>query len=278
MSARKLRLFASLVVAVSISGCAGVKFKDEAVDLRLPDDWKYRTPVKNTADLRFFMKENVGLLVTEGPSPDTYQVLAQPILPSGFQPREETIKDGTVYSSKITHDASSQGGYLAFSTSLSANQAVDYTIVDISRVDVPWNQMPDSQIRSAAAAPNPNHLKRLWIQSLILSRVISQSYSEIKCDASGSLTAFQASGKCFSSTGTTSNDYAIGAVFVDVDKYVQNNPVALAPATKNMLFELHSMVRQSMVYNEPSLSGGGSPEITPRTPEGESANSKNWLC
>ena len=233
--------FSVLMAATLVTGCGGLKFKDEMVNLNLPADWKFRTAIKNTADLRFFMKENVGLLVTPGDASGTYRVLALPIVADGFAAREEIIKDGTVYSSKITQGASVQGGYLTFASSLSANQAVDYRIVDISRVDVPWNQMPDAKIRATAATPNPSGLKRLWIQSLILSRVLSQSYSELKCDASGSGPAFQTGGKCFNTTGVESNDYAIGAVFVDIDDYVKNNPGAAPTATlTSLLNRLHS--------------------------------------
>lgn len=240
MTTKKLVL-SVLMAATFVTGCGGLKFKDEMVNVNLPDDWKFRTPIKNTADLRFFMKENVGLLVTPGDTSGTYRVLAQPIVADGFAAREEIIKDGAVYSSKITQGASAQGGYLTFSANLSANQAVDYRIVDISRVDVPWNQMPDAKIRAAAATPNPSDLKRLWIQSLILSRVLSQSYSELKCDASGSGPAFQTGGKCFNTTGVESNDYAIGAVFVDIDDYVKNNPGAVpTPTLTNLLNRLHS--------------------------------------
>lgn len=246
MTAHKLGLATILATVTLVSGCGGLKFKDEMVNLGLPDDWKFRTPIKNTADLRFSMKENIGLLITPGTIPGTYEVLSQPIVPDGFQAREEIIKDGTVYFSKITQGASIQASYLTFAANLSANQAVDFRIIDISRVDAPWNQLPDAKIRAAAATPNPNNIKRLWIQSLILSRVLSQNYTELKCNASGSGPAFKTSGKCFNATGTESKDYAIGAVFIDIDTYVKNNPGASpTPALKNILGDLHTILDPS---------------------------------
>ena len=214
---------AAIFCVLVLSGC-GVRFRNEMVNLGLPDDWKYRTPIKNTAGLRFFLQENVGLLVTPGSTPKTYEMLAQPILPDNFTARETIIKDGIVYSSKITQGASIQGGYLAFATDLNDSQVVDYHIVDISRVDIPWNQFPDAKIRAAAAVPNPNNVKRLWIQSLILSRVLSQNYTKIDSDAKGAGPAFQVAGKCFNTTGAEVIDYAIGVVFVDIDQFVQKNP------------------------------------------------------
>jgi hypothetical protein len=238
----KLIIFVVLT-GVFLSGCAGLKFRDTNVNTGLPDDWKYRTPVKNTADLRFNMGENVGLLVTPGSVTGSYDVLAKPILPENFSVREEIIKDGAVYSSKITQGASVQGGYLTFAGSLSANEVVDFHIIDLSRVDVPWTSFPDAKIRAAAATANPQNLKRLWIQSLILSRVLSQNYTELKCDASGAGPAFQVGGKCFNETSTESHDYAIAAVFVDIDKYVQGNPGNAAnPATKSVLNNLHTLM------------------------------------
>ena len=243
MNPRKFLGSFMILSIILLSGCGGIKFKDEMVNLTLPDDWKYRTPIKNTADLRFHMEENVGLLVTPGPTPDTYQMLASPILPKNFTAREETIKEGVVYSSKITQGGSVQGGYLTFTANLSASQAVDYRIVDISRVDIPWPKFPDAEIRAAAAKPNPNNVKRQWIQSMILSRVLSQNYAELKCDASGSGPAFQVGGKCFNSTGIEVYDYAIGVVLVDIDKYVQNSPgTALSPSMKQTLENLHSIL------------------------------------
>lgn len=225
MKPRKFLTSFVILSIILLSGCRGLKFKNEMVNLGLPDDWKYRTPVKNTATLRFHMVENVGMLLTPGTTPDTYEVLGgKPILPENFAPREETIKDGVVYSSKITQSASVQGGYLTFAANLSANQAVDYRIIDICRVDIPWKQFPDAEIRAAAAKPNPQNIKRQWIQSMILSRILSQNYAEIKCDASGSGPAFKAGTTCFNSTGIEVYDYAIGIVLIDIDKYVQNSP------------------------------------------------------
>jgi hypothetical protein len=231
----------AVLAGVFLSSC-GLKFRDTNVNLGLPDDWKYRTPVKNTADLRFHMAENVGLLLTPGSVPGTYDVLSQPILPDNFSVREETIKDGAVYSSKITQGASMEGGYLTFAGSLSAEESVDFRIIDLSRADVPWNSFPDAQIRAAAAISNPQNIKRLWVQSFILSRILSQNYTEIKCDASGAGPAFQAGGKCFNQTGTESHDYAIAVVFVDIDKYVESNPGnAATPDTERIFNNLHTM-------------------------------------
>jgi hypothetical protein len=221
---RKIYFATAIVLCILfVSGC-GLKFKDEMVNLSLPDDWKYRTPIKNTTDLRFHMVENAGLLVTPTSDPKVYRIIAKPILPDDFTAREETIKEGDVYTSKITQSASAQGSYLAFAADLSASQAVEFRIVDMSRADVPWHQLPDAKIRAAASIPNPDNNKRLWIQSLILSRILTQNYAEIKCNASGSGPAFQVGGKCYNSTGVEVHDYAIGTVLLDIDKYVRDNP------------------------------------------------------
>jgi hypothetical protein len=250
MNVKKFLTSFVILSIVFFYGC-GLKFKDEMVNLGLPDDWKYRTVIKNTADLRFNMTKNVGLLVTQSIPSGTVVVLGKPILPKNFTAREDIIKDGVVYSSKITQGASLQGGYLAFAADLSLSQAVDYRIVDISRVEVPWNEFPDAEIRAAAATPNPNNVKRLWIQSLLLSRILSQNYTELKCDASGSGPAFQVGGKCFNSTGTEVNDFAIGVVFLDIDKYVKNSP-GTAPSKAIMGFPLPSA--REFISVEPPIS------------------------
>lgn len=221
----------ALLMLLGLAGCSGLRFKDEQVNLALPEDWKYRTPIRNTADMRFFMKENIGLLVTQADTPGVYHVLSQPLVPDGFSPREEVIKEGAVYASKITRSASTQGAYLAFAASFSEDQAVDYRIVDVSRVDIPWTHLPDAKIRRAASVPNPEGIKRLWIQSLILSRILTQNYVALSCSASASGPAFQADGKCYNTTGSETSDYAIGAVFVDIDTYVQDYPARAVPPT-----------------------------------------------
>lgn len=182
--------------------------------------------MKNPADFRFFLVENVGLVVTPGPN-NTYNVLGPPIVPSNFTGRELAIKDGTVYSSRVTQSASAKGGYLAFAAGLSASEAVNLQIVDVTRVDVPWVQFPADKIRAAAAQANPSGLKRLWIQSLILSRVISSSSSTISCDASGAGPAFQFESKCYNENDGVTNDFAVAAVFLDIDKWVKDNPVGI---------------------------------------------------
>jgi hypothetical protein len=242
---------------LALTSC-GIKFRDENVNLDLPNDYKYRTPIKNTADLRFHMIENVGLLITPGPEPGTYEVLSSPILPNNFTAREDIIKDGTVYSSKITQGASAKGSYLSFAASLSLDQAVDFSIIDVSRVDIPWNQFPDDKIRIAAEKPNPKGIKRLWIQSLLLSRVLSKSYAKLSCDASGAGPAFQTEGKCYNTTDLALPDYAIGVVFLDIDKYVQNNPSPSSTGS-NLLYGLSTMI------NLPSTARGedGTNELPP---------------
>ena len=219
----------AVLVLLSLGGCGGLRFKDEPANLALPADWKYRTPIRNTSDMRFFMKENVGLLVSQADTPGVYHVLTQPLLPDGFSPREEIIKEGAVYASKITRGASTHGAYLAFAGSLSEEQAVDYRIIDVARVDIPWTHLPDAKIRRAAAVPNPEGIKRLWIQSLILSRILTQNYVALSCNASASGPAFQVAGKCYNTTGSETSDYAIGAVFVDIDTYVQDYPAGTVP-------------------------------------------------
>jgi hypothetical protein len=129
---------------------------------------------------------------------------------------------------------------LSFAAGLSVDQAVDFKIIDISRVDIPWTQFPDDKIRAAATAPHPN-VKRLWIQSLLLSRVLSQSYTKLSCDASGAGPAFQAEAKCYNTTAVDVPDYAIGVVFVDIDKYVQTNPSPSSPGS-NPLYGVSAMI------------------------------------
>jgi hypothetical protein len=253
MKILKFVLFSYFLI-VFFCGCDGIKFKDERVNLDLPDDFKYRTPIKNTADMRFHMEENLGLLVTEDSEKHTYKMLSNPILPENFTPREEVIKDGKVYSSKITQKASAKGSYLSIvAASLSAEEVLEYRIVDMARVDVPWTQFPEAEIRNFADSSNPNNLKRLWIQSMILSRVISQSYTKIECSSSNSGPAFKVEGNCFNSTGIENFDYAIGVVFIDIDEYIRNNPGSTRTETTKDTFKALEALR-----NE-SLSGKKTP-------------------
>jgi len=213
----------ALIFAIGCVGCGGMRLQDAQVNHTLPNDWAGRSLMNNTSDFRFHLVENVGLVVTPSPG-GKYDVVYQPILPDAFTPREEAIKEGSVYHSILTQGASTRGGYLSFTASLSSEDAIDYSIVDISRADVPWKDFPEAKIRAAAALPNPTHQKRLWIQSLILSRIVSNQSTATKCDGEAAAPVFKVGATCHVEASDTANDFGIAAVFLDIDKWVGDNP------------------------------------------------------
>jgi hypothetical protein len=219
--------FAALL-ALALSACSGLKLQETDINRNPPNDWNNRSFMKNTSDFRFHLPENVGLLVTPVAN-DRYQVIRDPIVPDNFTPREDIIKDGSVYSSIITQAAALKGGYLTFAGQLSASDAVSYIITDMSRADVPWSMFPTAKIRAAAATPNPANIKRLWIQSLILTRIVSTSSTIVDCNGEAAAPAFKVGATCHTESSQLSGDYGIAAVLIDIDKWVQENPVQ-APA------------------------------------------------
>ncbi|ODV43096.1 hypothetical protein AWV79_20295 [Cupriavidus sp. UYMMa02A] len=210
-------------VAIALSACSGMKLKEADVNRNPPGDWNNRSFMKNTSDFRFHLPENVGLLVTPVDN-GKYQVIRDPIVPDKFTPREDIIKDGAVYRSIITQSAALKGGYLTFASELSASDAVDYSITDFSRAEVPWTMFPAAKIRAAAAAPNPTGIKRLWIQSLILTRIVSNSSTIVDCNGEAAAPAFKVGANCHTESSQLSGDYGIAAVFLDIDKWAQENP------------------------------------------------------
>lgn len=213
----------AVLVAIALSACSGLKLQETDINRNPPNDWNNRSFMKNTSDFRFHLPENVGLLVAPVDN-DKYQVIRDPIVPDNFTPREDIIKDGAVYRSIITQTAALKGGYLTFASELSASDAIDYSITDISRADVPWTMFPAVKIRAAAAAPNPAKIKRLWIQSLILTRIVSTSSTVVDCNGEAAAPAFKVGTTCHTESSQLSGDYGIAAVLLDIDKWVQENP------------------------------------------------------
>ncbi|MBX9432105.1 hypothetical protein KY487_22945 [Ralstonia pseudosolanacearum] len=220
---RFIKLMFAVLMAVSVSACSGMKLRETDVNRNPPNDWNNRSFMKNTSDFRFHLPENVGLLVTPVNN-EKYQVIKNPIVPDNFTPREDIIKDGAVYRSIITRSAALKGGYLTFASELSASDAVDYSIIDVSRADVPWTMFPEAKIRAAAAAPNPTNIKRLWIQSLILTRIVSNSSTVLDCNGEATAPVFKVGANCHTEASQLSGDYGIAAVFLDIDKWVRENP------------------------------------------------------
>lgn len=239
------QILGTLVLATLLSGCTGMRFRDAVVNQPLPQDWEGRVLMNNPADFRYYMKENIGLLVTPN-SDKTYSVISKPITPNAFTAREDTIKDGSIYSSRITSAASAKGGYLTFAAKFSSSDALNFQIVDVSRADIPWAQFPDTKIRKAAAQANPTGMKRLWIQSLILSRIVKNSAAKVECDISGAGPAFQVGATCFNESDSVSNDWAIAAVLFDIDKYVAENPAGIPALGAPAAFSVRSQPSESI--------------------------------
>jgi hypothetical protein len=88
-----MRIFLTTFVLAPmlLGGCQGVTFRSETVK-DLPNDFKTRTSLNNTATYRFHLDQQIGALIT----PDTahqgnYKFVGKTILPAGFTPSEDQL-------------------------------------------------------------------------------------------------------------------------------------------------------------------------------------------
>lgn len=212
---RKLRIVNVGGACVVLSAC-GVTFADVALNQALPDDFKYRTVIKNSVDFRGDPGANIGLLI----SPDNtgqYQTIGRPLLAQGSIPQVATLKDGEVYSAKLDSGAAVQGNYLAFTAALSVDQTASLDIVDAVHAYVPPAQIPDDQIFAVAATASTS--ARYWIEDLYISTVTKTTSSKESASASASPPAYGAKGNVYAQDSVTSHDWVVAARLINVDAY-----------------------------------------------------------
>ncbi|MDN7569961.1 hypothetical protein [Burkholderia contaminans] len=198
-----------------LQGCS-FGFKDVALNQSLPDDFKYRTILKNSIEFRSDPGSNIGLVI----SPDEkgqYHIIGKPILPSGVVPQVSALKDGNVYDSKVDAGASSQGSYLAFAATLSVDQTASVDIVDAVHAYVPPADIPDDSLFAIAATHSAT--PRYWLEDLYISTVTKTVATKESGNVTASPPAFGAKGSIYGDDSETSHDWIVAARLINVDTY-----------------------------------------------------------
>lgn len=226
--------------AITMSGCAGVKFSDETVNRNLPDDFKNRNIYPETDIFKYKLDSLVGRILVCQPNQIKDQIYdcdlkISRVLKKGTSP--ETISpEQKVYSSKIDRGASSQGSYLSFAGNFNADQAAEILITDSALVLVNDNDVPIKSLKKYVSEnPKQENERRFWVQGALLATIIQRDLVEIKADAEGvvgNTSGFK--GRVYNNRGQESIDYRISILMPDIDRDLDKDKIAFKSLdTKN---------------------------------------------
>ncbi len=204
------------------TGCAGVKFMDRNINMKLSDEMLGTSVFKDTEIVQRHLEDIPGYIAIDDGSGTLQAVL--PLQTNGFKPPVTPIKDDKAfYHSVIDQSAGAQGSYLALiSADLSTKQTAEVTITETAEAYIPRDKVPWQAIAQWAKAhpPRPGE-KRYYVQGALLSSVAKTIYLEISTNATvEGGTAFGAKGKVYATDKNTqtSNRAFIGTHLIDVDK------------------------------------------------------------
>jgi hypothetical protein len=209
-------------VMMCFTGCAGIKFRDRDINLKLSDEMLGRSLFKDSEILKRHLEEIPGYIAVDDGSGTLQAVL--PLQTNGFIPPVTPIKDEKAfYHSFIDQSAGVQGSYLAIlSADLSTKQTAEVTITETAEAYIPRDKVPWQAIAKwAKDNPPPPGEKRYYVQGALLSSVAKTIYVEVSANATvdgGS--AFGAKGKVYATDKSTqtSNFAFIGTHLIDADK------------------------------------------------------------
>ena len=186
----------TLLLAVTLTyGCAtGVKFASSPVNKPLPKAFAERT-VSLKGGSEYIPQDIVGNIISKQNDQDPN--LIGVVRPANYVykliPITETLN---YYHSRIQSGAQIEGSYLAFSTKLGAEDMVEITLDDIARASIEitdeatWGEIENKIIKWVKAHPKKYlNESRLWIKSVILTRMVYNTYTKINADASGQVGA-----------------------------------------------------------------------------------------
>jgi len=221
-----VRILLLLPLALTLSGCAGVRFADiPQFNRALPDDYRNRVLWKEVDIFKYNLAQLAGHVVTTSdPSGGRFERGAR-ILGRDTVPTLQPIRDGTLYHSKIDRDASVEGDYLAFAAKLSDRQTADVVIVDTSQVFIPFEEVPVEALLAEAAKERPTpSTRRYYIQGVLLATVTTRYGVQIDAGASGVIgSTFGAKGKVFNEEDTVSKDVRISLLLIDLDELTKKH-------------------------------------------------------
>lgn len=186
----------ALLLAVSlIYGCtSGVQFASSPVNKPLPKAFTERT-VCLKGGSEYVIDDLVGNVITKQNSQDFITIGM--IRPANYVSQVIPIKESlNYYHSRIQSGAAVEGSYLVFSTTLGAEDMAEITLDDIAiasinlKDEATWSDIQSKINKWVKEHPKNNPKEsRLWIRSVIMTRVVYNTYTKINADASGQVGA-----------------------------------------------------------------------------------------
>lgn len=233
-----------LLVLLSITGCAGIKFSDETVNKNLPSDFKNRNIYPETDIFKYKMDSLAGRILVCQPDQikeriydcdlKITRILKKDKKTKSSIPPETLTPERLVYSSKIDKGASAQGSYLAFAGSFSAEQAAEIIITDSALVYVDDDNIPEKELKKYVRAnPKKGKERRFWIQGALLATIYQRDLVKIDANAEGVVgNTSGIKGKVYNHRGQESVDYRISLLMPDIDRDLDKSSL-VRPENKN---------------------------------------------
>lgn len=217
---------AVVVVTMSLlgSGC-GLKFINSAVNLPVPPTLQERTLFKDTSIIQYDLELLSGY-VLERERPDSLWNRRKQILPAGFQPTVKPIPEGEFYHSIVDNQIAASGGatipILSIASSLKVNQRMELTITDAALVVVPDKDIPWTELASYAQAHQlPPGSQRVWVQAVMLTKLMFNQAVETNADATVSGGAYKVDGKVYNHDTSLQRQPYLTMLLIDVNELVR---------------------------------------------------------
>ncbi|MBU8900926.1 hypothetical protein KRR26_35545 [Corallococcus sp. M34] len=208
-----IALFASL-----LGGC-GVTFSNvPEFNKGLPEDFKRRVLWNETDLFKYNLEQLAGHVIYSKASAAEYD-RGPRLVTNGKSPSFKLIDNGQVYHSKVDNGAKAEGSYLAFASTMSAEQTADVSIIDTAQVFIPYEDVPVDELVKIAEASAPQGVKRYYIQGVLLASVTTRYGAKINADASGIVgDTFGAKGSVYNEQQAVGRDFRISLLLIDIDR------------------------------------------------------------
>ena len=178
------------ILALTLTGCAGVRFAQSPVNADLPESFTKRA-LYPAGIAAYDFQDFVGniLKIKQNEDPIRIGIIRPNLYEAKIIPIDEP---NNYYKSRIQKGASTKGSYLAFTGSFSDDQLAEVELVDIARSGISFdNQNIFQEIVDKAKNWVSNHpktdptIKRLWVKSAVVTRKLYNDFVKIDANASG---------------------------------------------------------------------------------------------
>jgi hypothetical protein len=230
-----------LIVAFVSYGC--VSFGDTTINnINLPNDWKYRTFIKQTIDWKNNLTDLIGIVLEESKDSNTtlgkiglqidstgdyvYFDETVTILPNDFKPALKMIDDGLVYEFKMDNNLKTELNVSVFAVGLENNNNIDIkrnvVIQDLSYTGISKEDIKKINDKLSEISRKKPNVRKYYVQNATLS-VINWK-DAVKTDVTVGLKGetYGVKGKVYNTNDTsrTVKDARIHVKLLDIDKYV----------------------------------------------------------